>query len=42
MAMGIAGLIGKGKTVVSGAEAAAISYPDFWKILDSLCLIDKV
>lgn len=41
MAMGIAGLIGKGKTVVSGAEAAAISYPDFWKILDSLCLSDK-
>ena len=41
MAMGIAGLIGKGKTVVSGAEAATISYPDFWKILDSLCLSDK-
>lgn len=33
MTMGIAGLLARGITAVVGAEAANISYPDFWQIL---------
>jgi 3-phosphoshikimate 1-carboxyvinyltransferase len=36
MAMGIAGLLAKGETVVNGAEAVGASYPRFWDTLDSL------
>ena len=30
MTMGIAGALASGQTVVTGAEAASISYPRFW------------
>ena len=33
MTMGIAGLMARGETTVSGAEAAAVSYPGFWDTL---------
>ena len=33
MTMGIAGLLAGGETTVSGAEAASVSYPDFWDTL---------
>ena len=36
MSMAIAGLISEGKTVISGAESAAISYPLFWDTIDSI------
>ena len=35
MTMGIAGLLAKGETVVTGAEAATASYPDFWDTLQT-------
>ncbi len=36
MTLGVAGLLAAGETVVRGAEAAGVSYPTFWKDLDSL------
>ena len=36
MTLGIAGLAAEGETVVDGAEAAAVSYPDFWDTLGSV------
>jgi 3-phosphoshikimate 1-carboxyvinyltransferase len=36
MALGIAGLLARGETVVDGAEAAEVSYPEFWKTLRAL------
>ena len=36
MTLGIAGLMASGKTVIDGAEAADVSYPDFWETLESL------
>ncbi len=33
MTMGIAGLVAEGETTVIGAEAASVSYPDFWDTL---------
>ena len=36
MTLGIAGLAAAGETAVDGAEAAAISYPDFWDTLSSV------
>jgi 3-phosphoshikimate 1-carboxyvinyltransferase len=36
MTMGIAGLLADGETTVSGAETAAVSYPDFWDTLRSI------
>ena len=36
MALGIAGLLAKGETVVDGAQAADISYPQFWQHLETL------
>ncbi len=36
MAMAVAGLVARGETVVDGAEAAGVSYPEFWDTLDSL------
>ena len=41
MAMAVAGLLAKGETVVSGAEAASVSYPGFWDDLGSIALIRK-
>jgi 3-phosphoshikimate 1-carboxyvinyltransferase len=37
MALGVAGLLADGETVIDGADAASISYPDFWKHLEALC-----
>ena len=34
MTMGVAGAIASGRTAVSGAEAASVSYPSFWEDLD--------
>ena len=36
MTMGIAGLMARGETTVTGAEAASVSYPDFWDTLRSI------
>lgn len=36
MAMGIAGLLADGTTVVGDAEAASISYPTFWDEIDAI------
>lgn len=36
MTMGIAGLLAKGETTVIGAEAASVSYTNFWETLDQL------
>jgi 3-phosphoshikimate 1-carboxyvinyltransferase len=36
MTMGVAGLLAEGETVVTGAEAAAVSYPNFWDTLKEL------
>lgn len=35
MAFAIAGLLGSGETVIEGAECAAVSFPDFFGVLDS-------
>ena len=37
MALGVAGLLGRGETLVEGAHAAAVSYPRFWDHLSLLC-----
>jgi 3-phosphoshikimate 1-carboxyvinyltransferase len=37
MALGVAGLLGAGDTIVQGAEAADVSYPQFWAQLHALC-----
>ena len=36
MALGVAGLLAEGETEVNGAEAAQISYPDFWQCMEEL------
>ena len=36
MALAVAGLLADGETAVEGAEAAAVSYPSFWKQLKAL------
>jgi 3-phosphoshikimate 1-carboxyvinyltransferase len=36
MALGVAGLLAQGETVIEGAEAAEVSYPGFWKDLAGL------
>ena len=38
MAMGVAGLLARGETTVTGAEAADVSYPGFWDTLHQLAL----
>lgn len=38
MSLAIAGLIAQGETVISGADAVTISFPDFWNILDNIIL----
>jgi 3-phosphoshikimate 1-carboxyvinyltransferase len=37
MALAAAGLLAHGDTVIEGAESASISYPGFWRDLESLC-----
>ena len=36
MTMAVAGLIAKGDTTIEQAEAADVSYPDFWETLAAL------
>ena len=36
MSFAIAGLVATGKTIVRKPQAAEISYPDFWKVLENL------
>lgn len=36
MALGVAGLLARGETVVQGAECATVSYPTFWEHMASL------
>ena len=36
MALGVAGLLAEGETTVDGAEAAGISYPQFWENMEKL------
>jgi 3-phosphoshikimate 1-carboxyvinyltransferase len=36
MAMGVAGLVATGETIVEDSEAAGVSYPQFWDTLASL------
>jgi 3-phosphoshikimate 1-carboxyvinyltransferase len=36
MTLAVAGLLAQGETVVRGAEAASISYPDFWHHLEEI------
>jgi 3-phosphoshikimate 1-carboxyvinyltransferase len=36
MALAVAGLLAEGVTTIDGAEAAAVSYPDFWQHLAQL------
>lgn len=38
MALGVAGLLAVGETVVQGAQAVGISYPGFWKDMERLTL----
>ena len=37
MALAVAGSLAQGETTVHGADAAAVSYPDFWQHLSQLC-----
>ncbi len=41
MSMGVAGLLAQGQTTVHGAEAASVSYPEFWQHLASLAQADQ-
>jgi 3-phosphoshikimate 1-carboxyvinyltransferase len=41
MALAVAGLLADGETTVRGAEAVAISYPDFWNDLDNVKFVVK-
>jgi len=36
MTLAVAGLLAQGETTVRGAEAVAVSYPDFWRDLEQL------
>jgi 5-enolpyruvylshikimate-3-phosphate synthase len=36
MALAVAGLVGRGEVVLHNAEAVDISYPAFWRDLDTL------
>ncbi|MFM1842429.1 MAG: 3-phosphoshikimate 1-carboxyvinyltransferase, partial [Cyanobacteriota bacterium] len=39
MSLAIAALNSQGSTIIHRAEAAAISYPDFFTTLDQVCLV---
>jgi len=36
MTLGVAGLLASGRTTVSGAQTASVSYPSFWDDLREL------
>ena len=36
MTVAVAGLLAEGETVVRGAEASSVSYPDFWHHLEEI------
>ena len=36
MALGVAGLVARGETIIEGAEAVEISYPGFWQDMERL------
>ncbi|SHK70831.1 3-phosphoshikimate 1-carboxyvinyltransferase [Rhodothermus profundi] len=36
MAMGVAGLVAAGETLIEGADCVRISFPDFWEVLNHL------
>ncbi len=38
MAFAIAGLIAKGETLIEGSECAAVSFPDFFEVLDQVAV----
>jgi len=42
MALGVAGLLAQGETVIEGAEAAEVSYPAFWQDLERLVAGEQV
>jgi 3-phosphoshikimate 1-carboxyvinyltransferase len=42
MALGVAGLLAHGETVIEGAEAAEVSYPAFWQDLERLAAAEQV
>ena len=37
MALAVAGSLAQGETTIYGADAATVSYPDFWQHLARLC-----
>jgi 3-phosphoshikimate 1-carboxyvinyltransferase len=39
MALGVAGLLADGETIVQGSEAAVVSYPTFWDHLQRLASV---
>jgi 3-phosphoshikimate 1-carboxyvinyltransferase len=41
MSLAIAGALAQGETTIRGAEAAVVSYPDFWRRLALLCGEDQ-
>lgn len=41
MALAVAGALGVGETMIHGADAAEVSYPDFWSHLAQLCGTDQ-
>ena len=41
MSLGVAGLLADEEVCIEGAEAAAVSYPKFWKEIESLSLMEK-
>ena len=41
MALAVAGSLAQGETTIYGADAAAVSYPDFWQHLSQLCGIGQ-
>ena len=41
MALAVAGLLAQGETVIHGADAASVSYPEFWQHLDQLSGADQ-
>jgi 3-phosphoshikimate 1-carboxyvinyltransferase len=41
MTMGVAGLLSRGTTTVTGAEAAGVSYPGFWDALEGLASSER-
>lgn len=38
MALGVAGLLAEGETVIEGAQAVGVSYPGFWQVMERLAV----